>query len=696
MAAKIRAWLAKKREDDPPDGYGQIPGGAFRNRFKIALIVFFIPFLLFTGGPVDVKELETQLSAPGISPQEKIRLSVRLSELTQDSEPLKAVKYGKNALEMLKLFDEPSLKIRVLLSLTWASQNTGQYETALEYGYKAEALALDAGDKKAVAMVYNHFGWIYNQLGFLDRSLDYVLRALKLFEELGDKRNTAEAYKNIGNIFYQLKDSRQAMEHYLKSMQILEKLGDKKNIARILNNIGNVYSDSNLPDKALEYYQKALAIVEEINWRMGRLALRTNIASIYSGKGESARSLEYNLKTLGISQEIGQKRVIAVLLSNIAVNYRKLGEYKKAIRYINQALDIAKKIKNKDLIRNFYEERFYIHEAMKDYKQAFIYFKKYKKANDEIFSEECQKNISQLWLKFKTEKKEKKIQRLTQDNRVQQLKLEHQEMVRNFLLVVSLLVLGLATVAYSRFQTKKRAERKLQAMNTAKDKLFSIIAHDLESPLNGLLLSTGYLEKKYPAMEEEEIKEFHRQIYENTSNMAALLDNLLQWAVSQLGKLEVEPEIFDLNRLTADTITLMAPTAREKNIRLVSHINENTLARADKRMVETILRNLVSNALKYSNSRGEVHITSVYREAFLEIEVEDRGVGIPGDKLETLFDPYVYNHTAGTAGEKGTGLGLVLCKEFVEKNGGTIRAESNYPGAGTGTRMIFTLPLPPG
>ena len=364
-------------------------------------------------------------------------------------------------------------------------------------------------------------------------------------------------------------------------------------------------------------------------------------------------------------------------------------------------MTIAKEIKNKDIIRNFYEELYYIYEAMEDYKQAFHFFKEYRKTNDQIFTEECEKNIHEMWMRFKTGIKDEEILKLIQDNRIQKLKLEHQELMRNFLIVISLLAFSLAALIANRYRTKKKSERllkksgeKLRAMNTAKDKLFSIIAHDLESPLNGLLLSTGYLEKKYLTMGKDEIKGFHHQIYENASHMAKLLDNLLQWAVSQLGKLEVEPEIFDLSPLTSDTITLLDPSARGKNIRLTSHINENTMAWADKRMVETVMRNLVSNAVKYSNTGGEVHITSRCREAFLEIAVTDNGVGIAGDKLETLFDPSIHNSTRGTAGEKGIGLGLVLCKEFVEKNGGTIRAESNNDsGANTGTRMVFTLPV---
>jgi signal transduction histidine kinase len=230
-------------------------------------------------------------------------------------------------------------------------------------------------------------------------------------------------------------------------------------------------------------------------------------------------------------------------------------------------------------------------------------------------------------------------------------------------------------------------------MNNAKDKFFSIIAHDLESPLNGLLLSSGYLEKNYNRMKEKEIKEFIHQIYENTNNMAKLLDNLLQWAVSQLEKLEVDPEILDLSQLTGDTIALMEPYAREKSILLMSHINENTLAWADKRMVETIMRNLVSNAVKYSTKGGKVHISSKANGYFLEVAVSDTGVGIPADKLDTLFDTGIHNSTRGTADESGLGLGLVLCKEFVEKNGGTIRVENNRTNeTSTGTRVVFTLP----
>lgn len=665
------------------------------NRTAIFIILIFSPFLLSPDKPAEgIEKIEKQLETPTITRGEKLRLLTLLCRLTQDSKPEKAVKYGKEALEILRQFKDPSLETRVLLSLTRATRNTGEHETALKYGHKAKTLALEIDDKKAAAIAYNHIARVCHHLGFLDRSLDYALRAMKSSVELDDQKNFAEAYENIGNVYMSLKDNKQAMIQYQKSLYILEELGDKKSIALVLIDIGNVYHASRQYKKALSYYRESLTISEGLNWQLSGAAALGGIAAVYSAAGNPARGLENNLKALESCKDTGQKRIIAVLLGNTGACYRKLGQYEKALPYVNQALDIAEKIKNKDIISNLYRELFEIYLALKDHQQAYVYFNKSKTIENEIYSEECRKNISELW------RREREILQLMHNNSIQKLKLEHQELVRNFLILVSLLALVLAGVIYNRYRTKKRAERllkeserKLRTMNTAKDKLFSIIAHDLESPLNGLLLSSDYLEKNYNAMGEERIKELLHHIYENTNHMAKLLDNLLQWAVSQLGKLEVAPETLDLKRLTEDTIGLMGPPAMEKNIRLLSFIKKDTLAWADKRMVETILRNLVSNAVKYTGPGGKVHISSESGGTFLEITVSDTGVGIPAGKLNTLFNLGVHNSTRGTAGEKGVGLGLVLCKEFVEKNGGAIRVETNNKKkTPVGTRIVFTLP----
>jgi signal transduction histidine kinase len=671
---------------------------------SIIISFLFFPLLPFFLHPAGIQE--KQLQTPGMADmimKVKVLLFTRFCEEKQDNRPLDAVKYGMKALMLLKQIEEdvPSLEIPLLLAMTWAYQNVGEYETALKFGRKAALRALETGDKHAEAMAYNHLGWIYGQMGFLDRSLDYVLRALNLFEQLGDKTNIAEAFKNVGNVYKELKNRKLALKHYLAALSILETLGDKKNISRVMNNIAILYKKSKQLDKALKYYRKTRAVAKQLDWKLGLAVARINIATIYSEKNEAARALRYNKKTLQLCKILGQKRFIAAVLSNIGVNYRKLRQYNKALDHVYRALDIARRIKNKDLIRNFLEELYYIYRAKKDYKQAFNYLKQYKDIHDEIISADTRKNISDLLMQYKIEKKEKEIQRLIENSSIQQLKFERHNLVRNFFIVLSLLVLLLSLVIFNRYRTKKRAERllkesekKLRAMNTAKDKLFSIIAHDLESPLNGLILCSRYLEKNGRVLPENVISEFHHQIYENANRMSKLLENLLHWAVSQRGKLEVEPEVLDLNQLSEDAIMLLESSAVEKDIQLVSHVHENSLVWADKRMVETIMRNLVSNAVKYTGKKGEVHIFSRNRGGFLEVEVADTGIGIPEEKMETLFDLNLQKSAAGTAGEKGIGLGLILCKEFVEENGGTIRAENNNGnGSASGTRMVFTLPV---
>ncbi len=688
-------------------------GGRGRNIFQRVVSFIFIsivPFLLFPGKPIDVEELEKQITVPGISQKEKIRLLVQLSELNQDSEPSKAVKYGENALKILNKFNlnDPALEIRVLLSLSRANQPIGRYDTALEYGHKADITALEIGDKQAAAIAYNQVSRIYHRLGYLDWALDYAQRALKSFSEMEDKIGIAEAYKNIGNVYRTLRKNQQALEHYRKSLDLLQSLGDKRHLVPLFIYIGNVYHEARRYEIAMDYYQKSRAIVEKLNWRVGQAGVLYCIATLYADKGgDLARAIDYGKKALDICKETGQKRNMAILLGHMGKCHRKLKEYKKALDYVNQALDIAKESQIKDITRDIYEELYQIYVEMELYPRAYEYFDKVKDIDDEILTKKQLISIPQLWLRLETEKNEKKIQWLTFQNYIQELKLRRQELVRKLLIAAVLIgfMLVLSAVIYYRYRVKKRAERllkesekKLQAMNTAKDKLFSIIAHDLVSPLNGLLLSSAYLENNLDAMKEDEIKDSLHQIHENTSYMSRLLENLLVWAVSQLGKLEVELETLDLHRLTEETIELMISSAREKNIRLMSHINENTLVRADQRMVETIMRNLVGNAVKYSTSGGKVDIFSRSTGNFIEVTISDTGVGIPAHKLDALFQLGIHNSTRGTTGERGVGLGMFLCKEFVEKHRGTIHVESHSNNGNKshesppGTRVVFTLP----
>ncbi|UCH98354.1 MAG: hybrid sensor histidine kinase/response regulator [Candidatus Aminicenantes bacterium] len=235
----------------------------------------------------------------------------------------------------------------------------------------------------------------------------------------------------------------------------------------------------------------------------------------------------------------------------------------------------------------------------------------------------------------------------------------------------------------------KASREELKELNATKDKFFSIIAHDLKNPLQSLLFSIDILYGNYDSFDEAKKKSFIYRFHKSAHQLSALLGNLLDWSRSQRGRLEHRPEKLDIGILVTGIIELLKENAREKNIVLSHRIKPDTFAFADKNMMETVIRNLVSNAVKFTGSQGEVKIKAYMNDNRVIITVSDNGVGMEPEDMAALFRIDTHKLTKGTAGEKGTGLGLILCKEFVEKNNGTIDVTST-PGKGSSFKV--TLP----
>lgn len=241
----------------------------------------------------------------------------------------------------------------------------------------------------------------------------------------------------------------------------------------------------------------------------------------------------------------------------------------------------------------------------------------------------------------------------------------------------------------------KFAREELKELNATKDKFFSIIAHDLRNPLQCLILYADSLRTDYDLLDDDKRKDYIHKFYDNSNLVAALLENLLEWAQSQQGIIDPHPKKIDLHALAAENIDLLKENAKKKNITVSFQIKPGTFAFADKNMIRTVIRNLLSNAVKFTNSGGKVEIsTSILADDnSVDITISDNGVGINAEDIETIFRIDVKKKkNKGTANEKGTGLGLILCKEFVEKNNGSIRVTSE---PGKGSRFTFTLPRSP-
>jgi PAS domain S-box-containing protein len=236
----------------------------------------------------------------------------------------------------------------------------------------------------------------------------------------------------------------------------------------------------------------------------------------------------------------------------------------------------------------------------------------------------------------------------------------------------------------------KASEQKLKVANTTKDKLFSIIAHDLKSPLNSILGFSELLNNKIQTYDIEKSKKFATIINTSAKNNLHLLENLLTWAKTQTEQIEFIPENLKLYPIVEEIFLVLNSSASLKNIKLISSLSDDIVAYADRCMLSTILRNLISNAIKFTNSGGKIDISAVSKQDHIEISVTDNGVGINEENQKKLFGADVNFTLLGTESESGTGLGLMLCKEFVEKHGGRIWVESEV---GKGSKFAFTLPI---
>jgi signal transduction histidine kinase len=230
---------------------------------------------------------------------------------------------------------------------------------------------------------------------------------------------------------------------------------------------------------------------------------------------------------------------------------------------------------------------------------------------------------------------------------------------------------------------------ELNELNASKDKFFSIIAHDLKNPFNTIIGFSEMLKEEITSGELNKSGEYAGMIYDSATKTYRLLENLLEWANSQRGKISFNPIPLNLSEIFKEDFRILNEIAGRKNIELNSRFTDDLTIVADKNMIKTILRNLISNAIKFTYKNGKVEITATIDNKQVEISVSDSGIGMTKETMAKLFRIDSNLSTHGTENEKGTGLGLILCKEFVEKHGGKIWVESE---SGKGSIFRFTLP----
>lgn len=533
---------------------------------------------------------------------------------------------------------------------------SSNYEKAIDLYYQSLDKAGQLKDSALLAKVNLNLGMVFDDLEDYDEALSFFLNAIKLGGQINDSGIVAKACQNIAICYQNKKDLIKAIEFNEKANQLAVQEKDTVMIIDVTNNLGTIAYDQQKLTKSLEYYSKALSLYQSINDRKG----------------------------------------IAMAYNNIGLVYLDQKKYPESLIYFNKALELATELKMSSFVGDVYNNLTIYYKELKDYKNAFECYDRFNSILDSLAGEKKNKMIYQIQAKYKLGRNNHELEELRLKNKSQEEVINSVRSTQIYLvLIAGLVVVLMGATFYLLFKEKKlgnelkKKTHELSELNASKDKFFSIIAHDLKNPFNVLVSYTSILKTDLDLFTREQLQGIISDLSKASENGFNLLQNLLLWTRSQTNRIHVLKSNFILAGIFEEVRALAELNLIDKDQRLIANIDSSLVVYADKDMVSVVLRNLVFNAIKFSGKGSEICMRANLSGPKVQIDVIDNGIGIPEETIKKLFVIDKNATTPGTEGEVGTGLGLVLCKEFVEKNEGTIWLESTV---GAGSVFSFTLP----
>ena len=633
-------------------------------------------------------------------------LGMRIANLYANANPNKAIDW---ALLSINNTHSSLQEAQTKQLLGYLYFRIGNLSKSIEAYRQALQISNDIGNEPFKAQVQSALGGTYFLAGNLSESANNYLQALRFFEAQQDKNSMVSVYIGLANIYNKQNNFAQAIEYNLKAINIYEASSNKFKILIGYDQVGNLYQKQGNYAKANEYLQRALKLYVELNNLAGQSSLLLQIGSNQFAAKQYSKAVDSYNQSIKISKKLNMLPVQAAACNGLALSYAELKLYDKAIVAGLEAQQIAQKASLKIELEQAYETLSKLYKTTEKHDKATTFENLSKEIKDSLYNDSTLKQLADLQLRFDGEKNKRKIELQTKEQQVLASELLREKQVRNSIVIILLVVLlGLAGLSILYFQNKKIAKNlnlqkieleatsaailkqkeELGQLNNVKDRFFSIISHDLRNNLTTMKLYFDLVSN--PDYEpSEDMEDMTKQISSSVENTIDLLENLLVWAQAQIKGIDINPQQLILSHVIKGNIDLLAGNAHTKNIELSSDVSTDLCAFADEDMINLVIRNLISNAIKFTPKGGSIRITGNNNNNTVQINITDTGVGISKVNLEKLFVKNSNPTTLGTANEKGTGLGLLLCKEFIEKNNGSISV-SSQPDKGS----TFTIILP--
>ncbi len=630
----------------------------------------------------------------------RVRVLIGLSSLTQYNDFTQSRDYADEALELAEKLDDPFYKVLAYQNKAFLLNSSGDYSNALRYDNLSLENDIVLKDSSKISRDYNNIGNDHYDLGEYDDAFYYFTQSHRVATAIRDTFRVLVSLHNVGRVFKELGQYDRALDHLHLAMRMSEKHKDAEGIAYSYDEIGDVQLRKNEYDSALVTLGLALKLTRELHINVLEPRIHSKLATIFLRKGDFIKARAHYDSAYLLHDLTKDRFGAAEIELGRGIVYIQEGNYTEALSKIESSLSVAKELNARVLEIKCYYQLSALWEMKGDYQKSLTYYKEYKQLEDTLFSQEMQGKLLRDQLRFETESRDSRIAFLSELQAIQRGEIKKQEFVRNILVVVMALSGILLITVYRsgrrrrqintlllrhQEEMEKRSE-ELERLNQVKDKFFSIISHDLRSPINALAGLLDLLDKG--AVSSDELPKHIKELKARFNHTRTLLNNLLDWTLLQMDKLNLQASKIDIHHIVEENMQLLS-SVQGKDIKLINEIPKNAIGFADSNTINLVIRNLMTNAIKFTNDGGEVNIRAREKGSEWLVSVTDNGVGMNNEVLKMLFDKTAPYTTRGTANEKGTGLGLILCKEFIEKNGGKIWVESQE---GKGSTFYFTLP----
>jgi len=626
--------------------------------------------------------------------------------------------FVKKALELSKKAGYKNGEAEAYYLFSYFDDRKGNIEKAIENLQKAIDIYTELGDSSYLAGCYNNLGVFYSYSTDQKTSLEYFIKAMNLAEEINETFALSEAYSNIASNYEFLKEYVSALKYYNKALEVDLEANNQHNIAFSYISVGSINLKLQRYESAHDSLLKAKEMISLVDDYYRKTELYINLADYFIETGQIDSAISHIMIAKDLNSREKYSRLNADILTREGDLLFKQKKYSESIDYYDIAISQYLNQKVHDALYDIYTNKSIALSELGKHEKAYEILKQAQKLNEDFKPQEIAKTLGEF--EHAEELKEEKAKMLLEQEILNQKSKNEVILIQAKLhrAIFSIAFLGAIIILIIYFYVVKRKhnsileenfkliqkqkmlleenflelkanEEKLIRLNATKDKFFSIIAHDLKNPFNVLIGLSDIVISDPDVRHSKDFEEIIDGIFTTAKSGYNLLDNLLEWARSQTGELEYKPSVVNMAEIVTVNTTFFRESAKSKKIEICNSIPSDLEIFADYNMVNFVVRNILNNAIKFSFLNGKIEINASQSDNGYIFSIQDYGIGMNKETEDKLFKIESTSPKPGTANEMGTGLGLIICKEFVEKNGGEIWVESQER---KGSCFYFRLP----